>query len=66
LKQQSPLSLGELAGAGTRIIGTIVAGMILGYLAARYLGWNWALPVGIIMGFIAGVVSMYQQLSKLA
>jgi F0F1-type ATP synthase assembly protein I len=66
LKEQTPLSLGELAGAGTGIIGTIVAGLFLGYLAARYLHWSWALPVGIIVGFVTGVVSMYQRLSKLA
>jgi len=66
LKEQTPLSLGALAGAGTGIIGTIVAGLLLGYLAARYLHWSWALPVGIVMGFVAGVVSMYQRLSKLA
>lgn len=66
MKPQAPLSLAELAGAGTGIIVTIVSGLILGYLAARYLHWNWALPVGIVMGFVAGVVSMYQRLSKLA
>ncbi|MFI5388145.1 MAG: AtpZ/AtpI family protein [Candidatus Eremiobacterales bacterium] len=66
MKQQTPLSLGELAGAGTGIVGSIAVGLILGYLAARYLHWNWALPVGIVMGFVAGVVSMYQRLSKLA
>lgn len=65
MKEQTPLSLGELAGAGTGIIGTIVAGLLLGYLAARYLHWNWALPLGIVMGFVAGVVSMYRRLSKL-
>lgn len=65
MKPQTPLSLAELAGAGTGIIVTIVSGLILGYLAARYLHWNWALPVGIVMGFVAGVVSMYQRLSKL-
>ena len=66
MKEQTPLSLGALAGAGTGIIGTIVAGLLLGYLASRYLHWSWALPVGIVMGFVAGVVSMYQRLSKLA
>ena len=65
MRDQTPLSLGELAGAGTGIIGTIVAGLLLGYLAARYLHWSWALPVGIVMGFVAGVVSMYRRLSKL-
>jgi len=66
LKEQTPLSLGQLAGAGTGIVGSIVVGLVLGYLAARYLHWSWALPVGIVMGFIAGVVSLYQRLSKLA
>lgn len=66
MKEQTPLSLGQLAGAGTGIVGSIVVGLVLGYLAARYLHWSWALPVGIVMGFIAGVVSLYQRLSKLA
>lgn len=65
MKEQTPLSLGQLAGAGTGIIGSIASGLILGYLAARYLHWNWALPIGIVMGFVTGVVSMYQRLSKL-
>ena len=64
MKEQTPLSLAQLAGVGTGIIGTIVAGLLLGYLAARYLHWNWALPVGIVMGFVAGVLSMYHRLSK--
>ena len=66
MKEQTPLSLADLAGAGTAIIGTIVVGLLLGYLAARYLHWTWALPIGIVMGFIAGIVSMYRRLSKLA
>ena len=65
MKEQTPLSLGALAGAGTGMIGTIVTGLLLGYVAARYLHWTWAMPVGIVMGFIAGIVSTYRRLSKL-
>lgn len=65
MKQQDPLSLSELAGAGTGLIGTIVAGLFLGYLGARYLHWSWALPIGIVLGFIAGIVSLYRRISRL-
>jgi F0F1-type ATP synthase assembly protein I len=65
VKRQTPLSLSELAGAGTGVIGTLVVGLLLGYAAARYLHWSWALPVGIVLGFVAGLVSLYRRISSL-
>lgn len=65
MKEQTPLSLADLAGAGTTLVGAIAVGLMLGYLAARYLGWSWALPAGIVLGFAGGVVVMYQRISKL-
>lgn len=65
MKEQTPLSLSQLAGAGTGLIGTLVVGFSLGYVAARYLHWSWALPVGIVAGFIAGMVALYRRISAL-
>lgn len=64
VKQQTPLSLATLAGAGTLIVGNVIVGFALGYVATRYLRWAWALPAGIILGFISGFVSMYRRLSQ--
>ena len=65
MKQPSPLSLAQLAGAGTSVIVTLVAGLLIGLAAARYLHWEWAVPVGIIVGFAAGVASMFRRLTTL-
>jgi hypothetical protein len=61
---RDPLSLGSLAGAGTGLIGAIFAGLLLGLAAARYAHWEWAVPVGIVAGFVGGVVSMYRRISS--
>lgn len=63
MKQQNPLSLAQLGGAGMSVIGTLVVGFALGWLASRFLHWDWAVPVGILLGFAAGIVSMFRQLS---
>ena len=65
MKQQSPLSLAQLAGAGTSVIATLVVGFLLGLAAARLLQWEWAVPVGIILGFAAGIASLFRRLSSL-
>lgn len=45
------------------VIGTLVVGFALGWLASRFLHWDWAIPVGIVLGFVAGIVSMFRQLA---
>jgi F0F1-type ATP synthase assembly protein I len=65
VKQPSPLSLAQLAGAGASVIATLVVGLLLGLVAARYLHWEWAVPVGIILGFAAGIASLFRRLSAL-
>jgi F0F1-type ATP synthase assembly protein I len=64
MKQQNPLSLAQLGSAGMSVIGTLVVGFALGWLASRFLRWDWAIPVGIILGFVAGLVSMFRQLAQ--
>ena len=65
MKSPSPLSLAQLAGAGTSVIATLVIGLLLGLAAAKYLHWEWAVPVGVVLGFVAGIVSMFRRLSVL-
>ena len=40
MKQPSPLSLAQLAGAGTSVIATLVVGLLLGLAAARWLHYG--------------------------
>ncbi len=64
MKQQNPLSLAQLGGAGVSVLGTIIVGFGLGWLASRFMHWDWAIPVGIVLGFVGGIVSMFRQLSE--
>jgi F0F1-type ATP synthase assembly protein I len=63
MKQQNTPTLGQLGGAGMSVIGTLIVGFLLGWLASRTLHWDWAVPVGILLGFAAGIYSMFRQLS---
>jgi F0F1-type ATP synthase assembly protein I len=54
----------QLAGAGSSIIGTLIVGLLLGLAAAKYLHWEWAAPVGLILGFVAGIVSAYRRFTS--
>jgi F0F1-type ATP synthase assembly protein I len=63
MKQQNPLTLAQLGSAGMSVFGTLLVGFLLGWVASRFLHWDWAIPVGIVLGFVAGIVSMFRQLS---
>lgn len=63
MKQQNTPTLGQLGSAGMSVIGTLIVGFGLGWLASRSLHWDWAVPVGILLGFAAGIYSMFRQLS---
>jgi hypothetical protein len=54
----------QLAGAGSSIVGTLIIGLLLGLAAAKYLHWEWAAPVGLILGFVAGIVSAYRRFTS--
>ena len=64
MKSPEPLALSRLAGAGFSVVSTIVVGFLLGLLANKYLHWPLAIPAGIVLGFIAGMVSMFRQLTR--
>jgi F0F1-type ATP synthase assembly protein I len=63
VKQPSPVRLAQLAGAGSSVIICVVAGMVIGLAAAHFLHWDWAVPVGVIVGFAAGIASLFRRLS---
>ena len=46
------------------VFGTLVVGFALGWLGSRFLHWDWAIPAGIVLGFAAGIVSMFRQLAS--
>ena len=64
MKQQNPLTFGQLGGAGMSVVGTLIVGFGIGWFCSRYLHWDWAVPVGILLGFAAGIFSMFRQLSS--
>ena len=63
MSQQTPLSLGRLAGVGFTLVGNVVVGLVLGVLAYKYAHWTWAVPAGVLLGFVSGFVSMIRQLT---
>lgn len=64
MKHPAPLSLAKLGGVGFSLIANVLVGGLLGFAAYRYLHWSWAVPAGILVGFVAGFISMFRQLSR--
>jgi F0F1-type ATP synthase assembly protein I len=64
MSAQKPLPMGRLATAGFSLFGNVIVGLVLGLLANHYLNWSWAVPAGILLGFVAGFVSMFRQISR--
>ena len=60
-----PLSLASLGGIGFSLIANVIVGGLLGFAAYKFLNWGWAVPVGILVGFVSGFFSMFRQLSQL-
>lgn len=64
MKPSEPLALSRLTGVGFTVVGTIIVGFALGLLANKFLHAPWAVPLGILLGFIAGMLSMFRQLPR--
>jgi F0F1-type ATP synthase assembly protein I len=64
MKDPAPLSLARLGGVGFSLIANVFVGALLGFVAYKYLHWSWAVPAGILVGFVAGFISMFRQLSR--
>jgi len=65
VKDQTPLSVSALGAIGFSLIANVIAGGLLGFAAYKYLHWGWAVPVGILVGFVSGFFSMFRQLAAL-
>lgn len=57
-------SMGIASTIGFSLVGSIVAGTVLGLLADRYLLRSTATPWGLIVGFLAGVLSGFISLIR--
>lgn len=58
-------TMGKAMGIGTALVGSILGGVLLGWLADKYL-IKAATPYGLIGGFILGTISGFANLIKLA
>jgi F0F1-type ATP synthase assembly protein I len=58
--------MGRAFGVGTALVGSILAGTLLGWLLDRYLIHPRETPWGLIAGFMLGCVSGFANLVKLA
>ena len=57
--------MGKAMGIGTALVGSILGGVLLGWLVDKYLIKS-ATPYGLIGGFILGTISGFANLIKLA
>jgi hypothetical protein len=64
VKPGQELSTALLAGAGFRLVGTTLAGLLFGIVLFKYTHWAWAAPVGILLGFLGGLAAMYRDLAR--
>jgi F0F1-type ATP synthase assembly protein I len=57
---------GQAMSLGTALVGSILGGVLLGWLADRYLLHPKETPWGLIVGFVLGCISGFANLLKLA
>jgi F0F1-type ATP synthase assembly protein I len=57
-------NMGIASTIGFSLVGSIIAGTVLGLLADRYLLHSTATPWGLIIGFLAGVLSGFISLIR--
>jgi MFS family permease len=54
-----------MLGLGFQVMSEVGAGLLGGWLIARWTGWSWALPIGGIAGIVVGITTMVRQAWKL-
>jgi F0F1-type ATP synthase assembly protein I len=62
---QPPPSISKVAGVGFSLVGSVVVGVGLGLVAAKLFHWDWAVPIGVLLGFVAGFVAVFRSLREL-
>ncbi len=58
-------NMGKAMGIGTALVGSIIGGVLVGWLFDKYLIKS-ATPYGLIVGFLLGTISGFANLIKLA
>ena len=58
-------NMGKAMGIGTALVGSIIGGVVVGWLFDRFLIKS-ATPYGLIVGFLLGTISGFANLIKLA
>ena len=57
---------GQALTIGTQLVGSIIAGTLLGWLADKYIFHSGATPWGLIVGFLLGTASGFVNLIRVA
>lgn len=58
-------NMGKAMGVGTALVGSIIGGVVVGWLADKFL-IKASTPYGLIVGFLLGTISGFANLIKLA
>jgi MFS family permease len=56
--------LGKYLGLMFLLPSAAVAGYFIGLFMEHYTHWGWLRPAGIVLGIIAGLVKLFQELSR--
>lgn len=56
--------LGKYLGLAFLLPSGAIAGYLIGVFLEHYLHWNWLRPAGIVLGVIAGLVKLFQELIR--
>jgi MFS family permease len=56
--------LGKYLGLVFLLPSGAVAGYLIGVFLEHYLQWGWLRPAGIVIGVIAGLVKLFQELTR--
>lgn len=70
MKEEPPsgraaFDLWRLAGLGWAVVSYFLLSMLVGYALYRWFGWGVAIPVALLVGFIAAMVSIYRQVRSM-
>ena len=54
----------QLTTAGFSMVVAVLGGLLLGFAGAKYAHWPLAVPLGLVLGFAAGMLSLIRQLGR--
>lgn len=56
--------LGKYLGLAFLLPSAAIAGYLIGAFLEHYLRWHWLRPAGIVLGVIAGLAKLFQELMR--